>query len=80
LSWTASTTSGVTSYKVYRTLYGGSGCGPFSNIGSTPGSITTYTDSVVADGTTYCYATTAVDPSGESGYSNITQATIPASK
>jgi hypothetical protein len=77
LSWTASTTSGVTSYKVYRSVYGGSGCGSFSNIGSTPSSITTYTDSVVVDGTTYCYATTTVDPSGESGYSNITQAVIP---
>jgi len=37
-----------------------------------------FTDSVVADGTTYCYATTAVDASGESGYSNIIQAKIPA--
>ena len=78
LSWTASTTSGVTSYKVYRAVYAGSACGLYANIASTPGSITTYTDSVVADGTTYCYATTAVDPSGESGYSNITQAVIPA--
>jgi hypothetical protein len=78
LSWTASTTSGVTGYKVYRAVNGGSGCGSFSNIGSTPSSITTYTDSVVVDGTTYCYATTAVDPSGESGYSDITQVVIPA--
>ncbi len=79
LSWTASTTSGVTGYKVYRSVYGGSGCGSFSNIGSTPSSVTTYTDSVVVDGTTYCYATTAEDPSGESGYSNITKAVIPPS-
>jgi Abnormal spindle-like microcephaly-assoc'd, ASPM-SPD-2-Hydin len=78
LSWTASTTSSVTSYKVYRAVYGGSGCGSFSNIGSTPGSVTTYIDSVVQDGTTYCYATTAVDESGESGYSDITRAVIPA--
>jgi fibronectin type 3 domain-containing protein len=77
LSWTASTSSGVTSYNVYRAVYGTSSCGSYSNIGSTANSITTYTDSVVTDGTTYCYATTAVDPSGESGYSNITQTTIP---
>jgi fibronectin type 3 domain-containing protein len=33
---------------------------------------TLYTDSVVVDGTSYCYATTAVDSSNqESGYSNI---------
>ena len=77
LSWTASTASGVTNYNVYRAVYGPSSCGAYSNIASTASSITTYTDSVVADGTTYCYATTAVDPSGESGYSNIIQATIP---
>jgi fibronectin type 3 domain-containing protein len=77
LSWTASTTSGVTSYNVYRAVFGAS-CGSYSNVGSTPSSTTAYTDSVVADGTTYCYATTAVDPSGESAYSNISKAVIPA--
>jgi hypothetical protein len=77
LSWTASTTSGVTSYNVYRAVFGTS-CSSYSNVGSTPSSTTAYTDSVVADGTTYCYATTAVDPSGESGYSNISKAVIPA--
>jgi len=78
LTWKASTTSGVTSYNVYRAVYASNACGSYSNIGSTPSPTTAYTDSVVADGTTYCYATTAVDPSGESGYSNITQAVIPA--
>jgi hypothetical protein len=77
LSWTASTTSGITSYNVYRAVFGSS-CGAYSSIGSTAGTVTSYTDSVVVDGTTYCYATTAVDPSGESGYSNISQAKIPA--
>jgi hypothetical protein len=78
LSWTASTTSGLTSYNVYRAVYGTSSCGSYATIGSTPSSSTVFTDSVVADGTTYCYATTAVDPTGESGYSNIIQAKIPA--
>jgi fibronectin type 3 domain-containing protein len=33
---------------------------------------TSYTDSVVVNGTSYCYAATAVDSSNqESGYSNI---------
>jgi Abnormal spindle-like microcephaly-assoc'd, ASPM-SPD-2-Hydin len=78
LSWKASTTSGVTSYNIYRAVYGTSSCGSYSSIGSTPSPTTLFTDNVVADGTTYCYATTAVDPSGESGYSNIIQAKIPA--
>jgi hypothetical protein len=77
LSWKASTSQGITSYNVYRAVYGTSSCGSYSNIASTASSITAYTDTVVADGTTYCYATTAVDASGESGYSNITQAVIP---
>jgi len=78
LSWTGSVTSGVTSYNVYRAVYGTNSCGSYSTIGSTPSSSTSFSDSVVADGTTYCYATTALDASGESGYSNIIQAKIPA--
>ena len=77
LSWTASVTVDVTSYNVYRAVFGSASCGSYSNIGSTSNTITTYADNVVTDGTTYCYATTAVDPNGESAYSNIVQAAIP---
>jgi len=77
LTWVASITQGVTSYNVYRAVFGTNSCGSYSTIGSTSGSITTYTDNAVTDGTTYCYATTAVDPNGESAYSNIVEATIP---
>jgi hypothetical protein len=76
LSWVASTTTGITSYNIYRAVFGSS-CGSYSNIGSTAGSATAYTDNAVTDGTSYCYATTAVDPNGESAFSSITQATIP---
>jgi Abnormal spindle-like microcephaly-assoc'd, ASPM-SPD-2-Hydin len=78
LAWKASSSSGVTSYNVYRAVYAANACGSYANIGSTPSSTTAYTDSVVADGTTYCYATASIDPSGESAYSNIVQAVIPA--
>ena len=77
LSWTASSSSGIESYNVYRSVYSSSKCGTYSNIASTASSSTAYTDNNVTDGTTYCYATTAVDSGGESGYSNITQAVIP---
>lgn len=77
LTWVASPTGGVTSYNVYRAVFVNS-CGSYSNIGSTTESVLTFTDNNVMDGTTYCYATTAVDPSGESAYSNIAQAAIPA--
>jgi Abnormal spindle-like microcephaly-assoc'd, ASPM-SPD-2-Hydin len=79
LSWKASTTSGLTSYNVYRAVFTASVCGSYSNVGSTASSVTTFTDNLVTDGTTYCYATTAVDADGESGYSNIVEAIIPAS-
>jgi Abnormal spindle-like microcephaly-assoc'd, ASPM-SPD-2-Hydin len=78
LTWKASGTAGVTSYNIYRSVYAANACGSYANIGSTTSSSTAYTDSVVADGTTYCYATTSVDPSGESAYSNVIQAVIPA--
>jgi hypothetical protein len=78
LAWAASSTLGVTSYNVYRAIFGTTSCGSYSNVGSTPSSTTAFTDNEVADGTTYCYATTAVDANGESGYSNIAQAKIPA--
>jgi Protein of unknown function (DUF1573)/Abnormal spindle-like microcephaly-assoc'd, ASPM-SPD-2-Hydin len=72
LSWTASTSSNISGYNVYRAVYVTS-CGGYSKInGATLDTLTTYTDSTVIDGTNYCYATTAVNSSQEeSGYSNI---------
>ncbi|HEY7352290.1 MAG TPA: choice-of-anchor D domain-containing protein [Terriglobales bacterium] len=72
LSWTASTSSDVAGYNVYRALYSGSSCGAMSKINSVLDTTTVYTDSTVANSTAYCYATTAVDSSSqESSYSNI---------
>ncbi len=71
LNWNASSSSNISTYNVYRAVYGSS-CGGFSKIASTQYTVTTYTDSAVVDGTNYCYTTTAVDSSNaESGYSNI---------
>jgi len=78
LTWVASETPDITSYNVYRSVYSGTSCGGYSSIGSTSGSVTTFTDNNVSDGTTYCYVTTAVDESGESTYSNVAEAQIPA--
>jgi hypothetical protein len=80
LNWTASTTTGITSYNVYRVNFTSGACGTFpigSPYGSTASTVTTFTDPTVTDGNTYCYATTAVDASGESGISNVVQVTIP---
>jgi hypothetical protein len=71
LTWNASSSSNISTYNIYRAVYGSS-CGGFSKIASTSSTVTTYTDSAVTHGANYCYATTAVDSSSaESGYSNI---------
>jgi hypothetical protein len=76
LSWTDSG-SGVAGYNVYR---GGVSGGPYAKINSALGPTPAYSDNSVVLGQTYYYVTTAVNESGEeSGYSNETQAVIPAS-
>ena len=74
LSWTASTTTDVTSYNVYRGTVSG---GPYAQIGSSEAPTTQYTDATVDSSQTYYYVVTAVDPSGESQYSNEASAAIP---
>jgi putative Ig domain-containing protein len=75
LNWTASPSSGVTGYNVYRSAVNGSG---YAKINSSPVAGLTYTDATVAASQTYYYVTTAVDESGdESGYSEVFQAIIP---
>lgn len=72
LSWSASTSSNISGYNIYRSTYVSSTCGSFAKINSTLNTTTLYSDNAVTDGTSYCYATTAVDSSSqESGYSNV---------
>lgn len=76
LSWTASISPNITGYNVYRGTTPG---GPYSKISSLDPN-TNYTDSTVANSTTYYYVTTAVDSnSEESVHSNEAQAVIPGS-
>jgi HYDIN/CFA65/VesB-like, Ig-like domain len=71
LSWNPSTSSGIAGYNVYRSSYTSS-CGSFAKINGSLDANTVYTDSNVVDGSSYCYATTAVDSSNqESSPSNI---------
>src|SRR5215831_7620046 len=72
LSWNASTSPNISGYNVYRAVYANSACGLFSRLNLSLVASTVYTDSVVVDGTSYCYAATAVNSSDEeSSYSNI---------
>jgi Abnormal spindle-like microcephaly-assoc'd, ASPM-SPD-2-Hydin len=75
LSWTASTSSGVTGYYVYRATSSG---GAFTRLNSLPTSATKYTDGGVTAGDTYYYEVTAVASSGaESPHSSAITAAVP---
>ncbi|MBZ5501221.1 MAG: choice-of-anchor D domain-containing protein [Acidobacteriia bacterium] len=75
LSWTASTSSGVTGYNVYRSPVSG---GPYAMVSPSRVAATQYTDSTVQSAQTYYYVITAVDSSNaESAYSNEASAAIP---
>ena len=74
LSWNSSP-SAVAGYNVYR----GTAPGTYTKINSALDAATNYTDSSVAPGSTYYYAATSVNSSGqESGYSSPLQVVIPA--
>lgn len=71
LSWSGSSSANVSGYNVYRAVFSSS-CGSFSRINGLLNTATAYTDASVTDGTSYCYATTAVNSSNEeSPYSNV---------
>ena len=77
LSWTASTSSNIIGYNIYR---GTASAGPYAQVNSSLCASTTYTDNSVVDGQTYYYVTTAVNSNNqESAYSTPPQqAVIPA--
>lgn len=74
LSWTASTSTDVVGYHMYRAPAGGN----WTKINASLVASTLYSDSTVANSTTYYYAVTAVDISGnESSKSAPVKAAIP---
>ena len=76
LTWTASSTSGVVGYNVYRgTTSGGEGSIPLN---STPINGESYVDTSVTAGATYYYYITAVGSDGvQSAPSGEVEATVP---
>ena len=71
LTWVQSPSAGVTQNKIYR---GTAAAGPFASV-ATIGATTSYSDTNLASGVTYYYHVTAVNGSGESGFSNQASAT-----
>ena len=75
LNWTASTSTGVVGYNVYRSTTNGSG---YSKTNSGLVASASYSDTTVQSATTYYYVVTAVDASSnESDHSNQAIAVIP---
>ena len=75
LKWTASPSSGVTGYNVFRSTTAGTG---YTKINSSPVAGLTYTDATVVNGVTYYYVTTSVNASGdESSYSEQVKMIVP---
>lgn len=78
LSWNPSTSSNIVGYNIYRSTLG-TACGTYARLNTSLNVATSYGDSSVVDGQSYCYVTTAVNSSNEeSEYSAVVQATIPA--
>jgi hypothetical protein len=78
LSWNASSSSNIVGYNIYRSGFGTS-CGGYAKLNSTLYETTSYGDSTVTGGQSYCYVTTAVNSSNqESTYSAAVEATIPS--
>lgn len=75
LNW--SSVQDATSYNVKRSTTAG---GPYTTVGSVSGSVTSYIDTNVVNGTTYYYVVTAVGTAGESARSNEASATPKASE
>lgn len=73
ITWTPSTTAGVTSYNVYRSSVSG---GPYARVGNASGS--SFTDNSVMAGTTYFYVVTSLNSSQiESAVSSEIKVTVP---
>lgn len=74
LNWKASTTTNVAGYNVYRSP----DAAAWKKVNASLIASTLYTDSTVANGSTYYYAATAVDVAGrESQKTAVVKAIIP---
>jgi fibronectin type 3 domain-containing protein len=67
LVWTLSTSTDVTEQRVYRSTTSG---GPYALAGSVAGTATSYTDTLLTNGTTYFYVVRAFDGTQEGPDSN----------
>src|SRR5205823_3943543 len=76
LSWSASSSSGVVGYNLYRASVSG---GPYTKLNPSSVAGTTYRDNLVLAGQTYYYVATSINSSNaESAYSSQSTAIVPS--
>lgn len=76
LSWTDNS-GNETNFDVERKAEACTGPGLFTVLATVGANVTTYTDSAVSEGVTYCYRVDASNPAGKSAYSNTASRTVP---
>lgn len=78
LTWTDNSTN-EQSFRIERKAGTCAATGTFTALASVAGNATTYTDTAVVVGNTYCYRVRAANASGVSAYSNTAQKTVQSS-
>jgi fibronectin type 3 domain-containing protein len=78
LTWTASADAAANPSLAYNVYRSAACSGAFVKLNASPDAATTYLDTAVFSGNTYCYQVTAVLSSAESAPSNVVSASIPA--
>ncbi len=76
LTWTDNSTN-ETAFDIERKAEACTGALPFAVLASVGVNVTTYTDSAVQEGATYCYRVDASNSAGKSAYSNTASRTVP---
>lgn len=66
-----------TGFRIERKAEACDGSAAFAEVSQMPKDSTSYTDTAVMEGTTYCYRVAATNPAGTSAYSNTAERTVP---
>ena len=78
LTWTDNSTNEA-NFNIERKAEACAGTVPFAALVTVGLNVTTYTDSAVTEGATYCYRLNASNSAGVSAYSNTASRTVPFS-
>ena len=78
LTWTDNSTNEA-NFNIERKAEACTGTGAFAEIATVGINVSTFNDTNVTEGVTYCYRVAASNPAGKSAYSNTASRTVPFS-